>query len=61
MQLEQFRKSKNFSHKKLAQLFGTDPSTVFRWCKGERTPRPKFMNIIKIKTNGKVKPSSFYE
>ena len=65
MQLEEFRKSKNLSHKKLADLLGitgTSPgSTVFRWCNKERIPRPKFMQIIKQKTNGKVKPSSFYD
>ena len=65
MQLEQFRKSKNLSHKKLAEFLGikgTSPgSTVFRWCNKERIPRPGFMKLISEKTKGKVKPSSFYE
>ena len=65
MQLETFRKSKNLSHKKLAEFLGikgTSPgSTVFSWCNKERIPRPEFMKLISEKTKGKVKPSSFYE
>jgi|TARA_R100000315_G_C5204026_1_gene120362 transcriptional regulator with XRE-family HTH domain len=64
MTLEQFRKSKNLSHKKLAEFLGikgvSPESTVFRWINGERVPRRSSMKLIEQKTKGKVKPSSFY-
>lgn len=64
MSLEQFRLKKGFSHKALAKflgLSGTSPeSTVCRWCIGDRIPRPKYMDLIKTKTKGAVKPASFY-
>lgn len=61
IKLEEYRKQKKLSHKKLAALLGLDHTTVFRWCKGERIPRPAMMQIIIKKTNGKVTASSFYE
>ena len=64
MTLEQYRKSKGFSHKKLAEFLGitgvSPESSVCRWCTGERIPRPKYIKLIAKKTNGKVKPASFY-
>ena len=64
MSLEEFRKQKGFSHKDLAVFFGlkgvSPESTVCRWCTGDRIPRPKYINLIKQKTKGKVLPSSFY-
>tara|TARA_B100001248_G_C26997350_1_gene281782 strand:+ start:313 stop:516 length:204 start_codon:yes stop_codon:yes gene_type:complete len=63
LKLEEFRKQKKLSHKKLAALLGQDidHTTVFRWCNGERIPRKAMMTLITEKTNGKVKASSFYE
>tara|TARA_R110000803_G_scaffold44899_2_gene94820 strand:- start:19 stop:216 length:198 start_codon:yes stop_codon:yes gene_type:complete len=65
MGLEKFRIKKGLSYKKLAVfigILGVSPEvTAFRWCKGQRIPRSNWMKIIKEKTNGKVKPSSFYE
>ena len=61
MTLEQFRKQKGLSHKKLADFLGaTSASTVFRWGNGERMPRKATMKLIEKKTNGKVKPARFY-
>lgn len=64
MTLEEFRKKKGFSHKELAKFFGltgvSPESTVCRWCIRDRIPRPKYMDLIKSKTKGKVLPSSFY-
>ena len=64
MKLEEFRKKKGFSHKELAKFFGltgvSPESTVCRWCVVDRIPRPKYMDLIKSKTKGKVLPSSFY-
>lgn len=63
MTLEQFRKNKNLSYKALAAflgIVGSPASTAFRWCTGERLPKKKSMKIIEKKTQGKVKPSSFY-
>ena len=64
MTLEQYRKSKGFSYKKLAEFLGitgvSPESTACRWCQGSRMPKPKNIKIIMEKTNGKVKPASFY-
>jgi len=64
MTLEQFRKNKNLSYKQLAALLGikgvSPESTVFRWIKGERLPKKQSMKLIEKKTQGKVKPASFY-
>ena len=61
MTLEQFRKKEGLSHKKLAELLETpSASTVFRWGNGERIPRKATMKMIEKKTNGNVKPQSFY-
>jgi|TARA_R100000656_G_C3869321_1_gene111785 hypothetical protein len=65
MTLEKFRRTKKISYIELAAILGvkgvTPESTVFRWCNKERIPRKSWMKIIKEKTKGKVKPSSFYE
>ncbi|BAQ85722.1 DNA binding domain [uncultured Mediterranean phage uvMED] len=61
IKLEQYRQSKKLTHKKLGDLLGTDQSTAYRWCNGERIPKPKHMKIISEKTEGKVNALSFYE
>ena len=65
MTLEKFRRTKKISYIELAAILGvkgvTPESTVFRWCNKERIPRKICIKIIKEKTKGKVKPSSFYE
>nr|BAR32717.1 hypothetical protein [uncultured Mediterranean phage uvMED] len=64
MDLEQFRKSKGLSYKKLAEFLGitgvSPESTVCRWCLKNRMPKPINIKLIMEKTNGKVKPASFY-
>ncbi len=64
MDLETFRKSKGYSYKKLAEFLGitgvSPESTVCRWCLKNRMPKPKNIKLITEKTNGKVKPQSFY-
>tara|TARA_R100001530_G_scaffold129817_2_gene100350 strand:- start:2607 stop:2801 length:195 start_codon:yes stop_codon:yes gene_type:complete len=63
MTLEQFRKKQNLSYKELAAFLGikgSPASTVFRWIKGERLPKRQSMKLIEKKTQGKVKPASFY-
>ena len=64
MTLEQFRKQKGFSYKKLADFLGitgvSPESTACRWCQGSRMPKPKNILLIQRKTDGKVKPASFY-
>ena len=64
MTLEQFRKSKGYSHKKLAEFLGitgvSPEGSVCRWCTGERIPRKKTINLIKQKTDGKVRAADFY-
>tara|TARA_B110000503_G_C7030768_1_gene363890 strand:+ start:733 stop:930 length:198 start_codon:yes stop_codon:yes gene_type:complete len=65
MKLEEFRLKQKLSYKSLAkflEIIGQSPeTTVFRWCKNERMPRKKFMDLIKAKTNGKVSAADFYE
>ena len=62
--LEEYRKINHFSYTALAGLIGilgSNPArTVERWCKGERTPEPANMRKIIKRTNGVVKPESFY-
>ena len=64
MTLEQYRKSKGYSYKKLAEILGitgvSPESTVCRWCQKSRMPKPKNIQLIQEKTDGKVKPASFY-
>ena len=64
MDLEQFRKSKGFSYIKLAEFLGvtgvSPESTVYRWCLKKRLPKKQNINLIMEKTDGKVKPASFY-
>lgn len=64
MDLETFRKSKGLSYKKLAEFLGitgvSPESTVCRWCLRNRMPKPNNIKLIMDKTNGKVKPASFY-
>tara|TARA_Y100001951_G_C11245925_1_gene243347 strand:- start:490 stop:729 length:240 start_codon:yes stop_codon:yes gene_type:complete len=64
MTLEQFRKSKGYSHRQLAKFLGitgvSPEGSVCRWCTGERIPRKKTINLIKQKTDGKVKAADFY-
>ena len=64
MDLEEFRKSKGFSYKKLAEFLGitgvSPESTVCRWCLKNRMPKKQNINLIMEKTDGKVKPASFY-
>ncbi len=64
MDLESFRKSKGYSYKKLAEFLGitgvSPESTVCRWCLKNRMPKPNNIKLIMDKTNGKVKPASFY-
>jgi transcriptional regulator with XRE-family HTH domain len=63
--LEQYRKSKSYSYRKLAEILGitgvSPESTVCRWCLKNRMPKPQNIKLILKKTNGKVKPQSFYE
>lgn len=65
MTLEQFRKENNYSYNQLAlflEINGITPGTnVYRYCKSERIPNLKMMEIIKNKTHGKVMPNDFYE
>ena len=64
MYLEEFRKSKGLSYKKLAEFLGitgvSPESTVCRWCLKNRMPKKHNIKLIMEKTNGKVKPASFY-
>mgnify|MGYP003148857822 CR=1 FL=1 len=64
MNLEEFRKSKGYSYRKLAEFLGitgvSPESTVCRWCLKNRMPKPQNIKLILEKTNGKVKPASFY-
>ena len=64
MDLEEFRKSKGLSYKKLAEFLGitgvSPESTVCRWCLKNRMPKKQNINLIMEKTDGKVKPASFY-
>tara|TARA_Y100001954_G_scaffold200595_1_gene219419 strand:- start:1275 stop:1502 length:228 start_codon:yes stop_codon:yes gene_type:complete len=64
MNLEEFRKSKGLSYRKLAEFLGitgvSPESTVCRWCLKNRMPKPQNIKLILEKTNGKVKPASFY-
>ena len=63
MSLEEFRKSKGYSYRKLAEFLGitgvSPESTVCRWCLKNRMPKPQNIKLILEKTNGKVKPQSF--
>ena len=65
MKLEHFRKKRKLSYKQLANFLGFDgksaASTVLRWCKGDRTPKPEYISKIYKLTQGKVQPNDFYE
>ena len=63
MDLEEFRKSKGLSYKKLAEFLGitgvSPESTVCRWCLKNGMPKPINIKLIMEKTNRKGKPASF--
>lgn len=65
MKLEQFRTAKKLSFGGLAKLLGLEgdsaATTVWRWCKGNRTPKPEYISKIYKITQGKVQPNDFYE
>ena len=52
MNLEEFRKSKGLSYRKLAEFLGitgvSPEGSVCRWCTGERIPRKKTINLFII-------------
>jgi hypothetical protein len=65
MTLEEFREEKKFSYNDLAHFFGingiTPGTNVYRYCKSQRIPNVKMMEVIKTKTEGKVTPNDIYE
>ena len=63
--LEKYRVKKKLTYKQLAKhllVEGKSPqSTVLKWCKGTRIPRPENMKIIYRATKGQVQAKDFYE
>ena len=63
--LEKYRVKRKFTFKQLAkhlQVEGKSPaSTVLKWCKGTRIPRPENMRAIYRLTKGQVQAKDFYE
>tara|TARA_R100000654_G_scaffold21098_1_gene42599 strand:+ start:1252 stop:1464 length:213 start_codon:yes stop_codon:yes gene_type:complete len=66
MTLDEFRKSKNLSYKRLSELVGAKHATVARrWClpqghEQRMIPAPNYMEKIMTVTDGAVQPNDFY-
>lgn len=60
MILAEYLKQEDMRATAFADLIGVHPSTVARWIKGERYPRPEQFIIISQITNGLVTANDFY-
>jgi len=66
MTLDEFRRSKNLSYKRLSELIGASHATVARrWClpaehQDRMIPAADFMERIMTVTDGAVQPNDFY-
>lgn len=60
MKLEDWRLARNLSLADLAGAIGATRMAVWRYCAGQRIPRPGIMAAIQRVTGGAVGPADFY-
>lgn len=61
MKLGTYLDTNNIRATDFATNIGVSPSTVGRWVKNERYPRPEQFQIIAAATNGAVTANDFYD
>lgn len=60
MTLAAYLKVTDQTYEDFAPKVEARPRTVGKWVRGERTPRPAKMLLIKTATDGRVTPDDFY-
>lgn len=61
MKLSRYLKNNGLTHADFAKLVDSTEHAVAKWCRGERTPREKFMRKILSVTCGEVSPNDFFK
>lgn len=60
MKLHEYLSERGLTLEAFAKVIEVDVSTVSRYARGDRTPRPAIMRRIGEATGGAVRPQDFY-